>query len=702
MGKTFVVLFLALFFVPIKMLAQENSSTQRDTIEVFEMKPIIVTADRIEGPLMLSTAAVYRMQGEELRRQPVTDLADAMRLVPGFVFLNLDGLGYDPQPTIRGFYGGGEAGYVQLLLNGKPMNTLGRGAVNWNLVIPARVDAIEVLRGSASSLYGSAALGGVINLVMKEDSASFTQGAVKGGSYGTFSGRLQHGGMWKGRNYTLFGHAEGTEGYREHAVRRLETLGGSVELMAARGHELKLYTVHHWRDSEIPGPLTGSALDSARRQVASFYRFDGIKERLHQLALDDEVQLSESVDLSSYLSGRLRRVDKIRTLSLAPGFADTRNRSIASMRLQGSTQITFDQLPLQSDLILGLEGSLGSIETKYYGFLSGTVEAYRTAVNPERGALDDTGEGSRDTFAAFFQYNFIPVERLRFSLGARYDYLRDTFQSVAPEQGMEMVNIHTAFSPKVGINYRYLRSARHMGNLYANISRVFKAPTLDQFYDQRLIRMPMENVSLSSPNLEPQRGTSFEVGVYHRATFIPGAFSAELSLAVYQINMRNEIDFSLQELSYINIGKSSHRGIEAGLTLFLPAQIKTFVNYTHQSVVLKNGAFEGNYVKAIPRNAFNAGISAMHSSGLSGSLLVSGAYDIYLDDANMISLPGHTSVDLRLAYRYGKITVEAEAFNLLNQKYSTTGYPDPSGQTDLVYYYPAAGRSLRLGLVVNL
>lgn len=68
--------------------------------------------------------------------------------------------------------------------------------------------------------------------------------------------------------------------------------------------------------------------------------------------------------------------------------------------------------------------------------------------------------------------------------------------------------------------------------------------------------------------------------------------------------------------------------------------------------------------KLIP--AFNAGISASYSE-FSGSLLVNGAYDIYLDDANTIPLPGYTRLDLRFAYTFGKASVTADIFNLLIQ-----------------------------------
>jgi outer membrane receptor protein involved in Fe transport len=86
-----------------------------------------------------------------------------------------------------------------------------------------------------------------------------------------------------------------------------------------------------------------------------------------------------------------------------------------------------------------------------------------------------------------------------------------------------------------------------------------------------------------------------------------------------------------------------------------------------------------------------------------------GAGRVWLDDANTIPLDGWAAVDARLAVRLPlpAATLTAEAFNLFDARYSATGFPDASGTPGpdggpLVYYYPAAGRQLRLGLAVAL
>jgi outer membrane receptor protein involved in Fe transport len=166
------------------------------------------------------------------------------------------------------------------------------------------------------------------------------------------------------------------------------------------------------------------------------------------------------------------------------------------------------------------------------------------------------------------------------------------------------------------------------------------------------------------------------------------------------MDLKDELDFDVNTLSYRNIGKSRHRGVELGVTLRGPSAVAAFANYTLQSVTSRTGENSGNYLKAIPRHFLVGGITAGHSSGITGSLVATSAHEMHLDDANTEKLPDWTRVDARLAYTFGAVQVTADLYNLAGSTFSTTGFPDPA-QTGEVYYYPAAGRTLYLGLTVQ-
>ncbi|MEW5926098.1 MAG: TonB-dependent receptor [Gemmatimonadota bacterium] len=683
------------------LLGAAPAAAQQDTTRVREVDSLVVTAERVRTPLVTSTAAVSRVSGEELRSLPLRSVADALRTVPGITFVDNDGLGLDPQLMVRGFYGGGEADYVVVLLDGRPLNGLQAGLYDWDLVPLPALESIEVFRGGASSLYGDAAVGGVVNLVTAGGPPRGLRGEVTRGAFGLWRGSAALDGAWLGRSGSAFAEVRTLDGYRAHAARTTGSLGATVGLLEGARGELSVSTLHHWREFEEPGPLTTAELDASRREASPFYRFDAADERVHRLTLDGERVLGGGAELSGHLVGEVRALDEVRTLPLSPEFADTKLRELGTRRLLGSLQLRLRPAPVAGSLLVGTDWSLGRIENRYFAVATGDADAYRAAGGGP-GELDARGEGSRLAAGAFARYELRPSDAVRLAAGARLDWLRDAFRTLPPAEGARRESSHLAFSPRAGVNVRYLRSPRHEGHVFASVGRSFKAPTPDQLFDQRSIPVPFEpyRVTLSNAELDPQYGTGVEAGLYHRVELLPGRLSGRLSSTAYQIDMRDELDVDLETFRYVNIGRSRHRGVETGLELRGPGGVGAYANHTLQSVTFRNGAHEGNRLKAIPKHALGAGVQAGGPSGLSASLSVQSAWGIHLDDTNTLGLPGYTRVDARAAYPVGPVRLIAEVFNLLDREYSTTGFPDPAG-SGVVYLYPAAGRALQLGLSVG-
>lgn len=708
-SQAFSLLAIALFMAapPTAVLGQipgGAAAVEPDTTRVVELEAVVVTAERSSTPLVATTSAVTRLSADDLRGRPVLNLADALQQVPGLAFLDLTGMGEDPQLTVRGFYGGGEAEYVVVMLDGVPLNGFEAGLINWDLVPVTAVETIEVVRGGASSLYGDAAIGGVINLITRGTGGASTRLGITGGQYGQIRGSAAVRRNVGGRAVSLFGAMNQTDGFRDHAGRTNGSVGGSVPLADGAAGSLHLSTLHHWRSFDEPGPLAGARVEQgARVESSPFYRFDDTRERLHRVALDGRHALRQGIAASGYVAGELRAMEETRTLALSPDFADTKLRDLSNSRLLGSFQIEVDDpaTAWADRLLVGTDWSAGRLATEHQAVLSGDEDAYRASGSPSP-EVDARGTASRFGAAAFARYDVLPVEALRLSIGGRVDWLRDDFLPRAPSEGERLEAEHLAFSPKVGLNFRYLRSERQEGHVFASAGQSFKAPTPDQLFDQRSIPVPFPPfaITISNELLRPQYGTGFEAGLYHGAELLQDGLSADLSLSAYQIDMRDELDFSFEEFRYVNIGRSRHRGIESGLRLRGANGVSAFAGYTLQSVTARAGEHIGRFVKAVPRHVFSGDVRARHRLGLEGSVGVLHADGIYLDDANSLELPAFTRVDARAALPLGRMQLAAQVFNVFDSEYSTTGYPDPSG-SGAVYYYPAAGRVLQVGLTTS-
>jgi len=161
--------------------------------DTFRLTPIVVTAGKRQQFLEDVVASVALVTDSAIARRAANTIDEAVDRAPGVQFLN-------GQVNIRG-----STGYVQglgarvlLLVDGVPTNQGDRGGATWDLVPIDNVERVEVVKGAGSALYGSAALGGVINLITRDipDDAHARVRVLGGG----FAGPPHD--VWKFRDYT--------------------------------------------------------------------------------------------------------------------------------------------------------------------------------------------------------------------------------------------------------------------------------------------------------------------------------------------------------------------------------------------------------------------------------------------------------------------------------------------------------------------
>lgn len=694
--------------VPCPAGAQDvgtRHTASADTTLPVALEPVMVTAERSEIPLAVSTSAVSHLTREELARFPRTTLADVLRQVPGVAIVDFDGHGHAPQVIVRGFYGGGEAEYVVVLVDGKRVNGVTGGLVRWDQIPATSIERIEVLRGGSSALWGDSAVGAVINVITRTAAGlPESRWSVAAGEYGSVKAAGQAGVQLAGRGLRISGGVERTDGFREGSDRNAQRVGGDYDLISGEERSLALSILSHRREFGEPGPLLAGELEADRRGRATYHRFDQTVESSHRVGLDGRRQAGARLAFSGSLLAERRDTEAVRTIRLAPEFADTKERVVGTGRVLGAGQLTLDGALVEGRdrLIVGWDASYARLTSRYYGVVTGPAPVYAGATG-ERGEQDAAGEGSRGAAAFFAQYTLSPTEAVRLSLGVRGDWIRDRFEPTAGEGGGEggdrIRASHGEVSPKAGVNLRWLSGESQTGHVFVTAGRSFKAPTLDQLFDQRAFPLPVPpfSATTSNPELVPQHGRHVEAGLYHSAQWMGGNARADLSAAVYQIDMEDELDFDLQSLRYVNLGESRHRGFEAGLSVAGPRESHAFLNVTVQHATNRGGDFDGRQLKAIPRRVVGGGVSAVPFGRLEAGLRISHARGIHLDDENTIELPPFTRTDLRLSHPLAGVSLFLDVRNLLDARFSTTGYPDPGGSGG-VYTFPAAGRTFELGI----
>jgi vitamin B12 transporter len=166
--------------VPVLYAVLTAPATARAQEDPFFLEGLLVTA----SPTLRAADAVGRhatvLNGEDLRARGVSLLADALRTVPGLAVVRGGSFGAATSVFLRG----GESDYVQVLVDGVQVNQPG-GAFDFSGLSLDNVERIEVIRGPASSLFGSDAVAGVIHVITRTGRGA-TSGslAVRAGSYG--------------------------------------------------------------------------------------------------------------------------------------------------------------------------------------------------------------------------------------------------------------------------------------------------------------------------------------------------------------------------------------------------------------------------------------------------------------------------------------------------------------------------------------
>lgn len=162
---------------PVSLCVSMSAMAQTATL-----KETVVTANRYEQPLIDLVADVSILDKDDIEKSGATGLADVLTRLPGFEMSRSGGIGGTTSLYIRG----SETRFAAIYVDGVRVDSQATGGAPWESLPIGQVDRIEVLRGPASAVYGSDALGGVVQIFTKKGEGAFNPFVGFGyGTYGT-------------------------------------------------------------------------------------------------------------------------------------------------------------------------------------------------------------------------------------------------------------------------------------------------------------------------------------------------------------------------------------------------------------------------------------------------------------------------------------------------------------------------------------
>jgi vitamin B12 transporter len=183
-----------------------------------QLPEIVVTADRVEEPIGQTGASVTVIHAAEVEKLGTKGVADVMRGVAGLDVDEVGGVGSATQVHLRG----SNAGQTLVLIDGVRVADAAStdGSVDFGNLAPVDIDRIEILRGPQSALYGSDAMGGVINIITRKGGKTPRRNVtVEAGSYGTLSTRATLSGGDDRWTYSLGVNLLHSDGFPRYGYR---------------------------------------------------------------------------------------------------------------------------------------------------------------------------------------------------------------------------------------------------------------------------------------------------------------------------------------------------------------------------------------------------------------------------------------------------------------------------------------------------
>jgi vitamin B12 transporter len=496
----------------------DTARTGRAAGDTAHLERIVVTATRTDVALPAASLGTTVVSGEELRARGITHLAEALRTVPSMMIVRSGSFGGVTSLFLRG----GESNYVKVLVDGVPLNAAG-GAIDLATIAIDEVDRIEIVRGSASVLYGSDAVSGVVQIFTRRPDGA-PRGAVqaRGGSYGSreasasVSGDIVGSGL-AGAFAAAIHDADGiyafNNGYRNDTY--------DASLRARPGSRTDLRLSGRFSDTEAHLPTNGSGAVVDSNQVRTEERRLVAFDAAHILSARVEAHLELAVATIDAVSD-----DQPDSEGDSLGFYSRTSSEALRQRADARLDVHLHERAL---LTLGTEWSRQRERS---------LGQSRFGTSPLPDARFDASRVNR---AAYAQLLSGGSERVSATIGARVDD-NERFGTFVTGRAAAAVRVASTT----------LRGA---------VGSAFREPAFDEHFTTAF--------SVGNPALDPERSVSWELGVSR--AFLDAR--VVLTATAFDQRFRDMIQYAFQEdpsaPNYVNVARANASGLE--LEARLPA-----------------------------------------------------------------------------------------------------------------------------------
>ena len=621
---------------------------------------ILVSASRSEQSNLETPASITVIRRQEIHKFQPRSLVALLQTRGGLQIDDPSGNGENATIDMRGF--GPTAGSNTLILvDGRRLNNSGdRASPDLNSIDLDNIERIEIVQGSAGTLFGNQAVGGMINIITRRPEKFAAHISAGAGDYAGYrlhtdlSDRLTDG-----LSYRLSAMKRENDNYRDNNHTERKDLNGRIDYHHATG---SLFLEHQYFDDyqELPGSLFSDELAVDRQQSADAYAGDYSHNRSHISRLGLSQDLTSHWSFEGEYTYRANDLDFQTSFRTFPGSEATQDRKVRGLnpRLIGS-------YPFAAGEMLITAGA--DFEWSDY--------ALQTQFGPQ--LLDQR-------IHAYYGQVVLPLtSRWTVTAGLRQAEIENHIDSEDPP-----VNLDDRVSAgSLGMVYRPMAGWR----LFWRADQNYRFATVDEH----------TNVIYGQPvGIDNQTGTSYEAG----AEWNTGT-TAQAKLLVYRLDLRDEISFDASGFINTNLDQTRRQGVILEGRWSLNNDLSVGGNLTYTDPQITAGPFEGNRIPLVSERT--ARLFADWDVSARWSLLTEAVYasERVLGgdfDNRFPTLDAYTVINTALSLQEAPWHLTLQINNLLNTEYESSGavgFDETFTLRDA--YFPAAERNFWLAVTYS-
>lgn len=629
---------------------------------------VTVTA-RTPTPLAESPTSNQELTHQDIQDSPNLTLDDTLRQIPGFSLYRRSG-SRTANPTTQGIslrgLGANGASRALVLEDGIPINDPFGGWVYWDRIPEQSVESVEISQEGGSSLYGSDALGGVLEFFTRSPEDEGISLETSYGNQNTPGLSLWAGGTWDGWESSFAGEVFHTEGY----ILTPEADRGVVDTKAGSQHSTADLMI---------GRKFGNGSDVfARGWFLNESRENGTPDQVNNTRMG-EGAVGADLQLGKFGALTLRFY----------GDAQTYDQTFSSVALNRDSETLTD---IQAVPAQGVGGSavwsraVGKRQTLVAGFDMQENIGRSNEVLVTAGKNSSTGGHQRD--AGVFAEDIIQiVPRWTLSASARFDHWSNfdaslvTIPFSSPAAATLTLYANRSYNP-VSPRLSLVHQVNSRVSWSASVYRAFRAPTLNELY--RSFRQG-NTLTESNANLNAERLTGGEAGVSvnvaPRRLVIRGTgFFNEIIDPVANVTLSTTAALITRQRE--NLGRTTAPGAEIDATTSITGRLSLMAGYQYVDTTVSSFPVEpalvGLWIAQVPHHVVT--FQARYDDPARVTFSVDGRIvgQQFDDDQNQFPLGRYFVLDGMVSR---SITHGAEIFvageNLFNAQYFTAATPVP-------------------------